>query len=118
MALTDTQKAQVRRALGYPDIYREPSNLESAFGALSPEGEAVVVELLGELAALRERMTAAQGQQGLKRVEDVEFFGAASLTALGAEGNRLARELAGVFGVEPRRLPFASGWGGGPCLRG
>lgn len=118
MALTDAQKAQVRRYLGYPDINREPSNLESAFDALSAEGEAVVVSILAEIATIRASISGSQTRQGIKRAEDIEFFQGGGLQALYAEGNRLAYELGAVFGIEPLRLPFSSGSGGGACLRG
>jgi hypothetical protein len=94
MALTDDQRASVRRYLGYPDRTQGfYSLLEGAMDALSTAGEAQVVALLTKLATLETRIETGWSTQNIKRAEEVEFFGSEGLAALLAEGNRLVNQL-------------------------
>lgn len=119
MALTDDQRASVRRYLGYPD--RSPgfySSLEGAMDILSVAGEAQVVSLLTKLASLETRIEAGWATQNIKRAEEVEFFGAEGKAAMLAEGNRLVRQLAALLGVEVLSSAFSSGACAGLAGRG
>lgn len=119
MALTDTQKASVRRFLGYPDVNRELSlELEGAMTALSAEGEAVVIELLDQLAELDATLRSSWTRQKVKRAEEVELWGADEIKALRQEGSRLANELAAVLDVDIRRNVFGGGARTGIAGRG
>lgn len=113
MALTDAQKAQVRRYLGFPDINREVDlRLEGAMLALHAEGEDLAVDLLAKLADIETRVTNALGDLRLKRVEDIEFQGAAQIQGLWSVGNRYAMDLSVLLDIRPRRMPFSTGRGG------
>lgn len=117
MALTATEKATIRRHLGYPDVNRLPSaSLEGALDALSPEGEEVVRDLLTRIAAAEARGDARGATSNIKRAEEVEFFGPAEAAAgLRADLRRLIDQLAATLDVQIRNR---SGAGGGPCGRG
>ena len=119
MALSDAQKAQVRRYLGYPDGYRYIyTELENAMTALSSEGETLVTDILTKLASIETKLTSAWDHQKVTRVEDVYFSGAGEVQSLRHEGRRLVADLASLLAVTPLRTPFSSGSGGGPTLRG
>lgn len=120
MALTNAQKAKVRRYLGYPDVNRLSfHNLEGAMTALSSDGETEVVDLLTQLAAVDTALSEAQDRQKLTRVEDVHFAGPGEIRALYHEGNRYAATLADVLDVQVRRFPFSGGGSSaGFALRG
>lgn len=117
MALTDAQKAQVRRYLGFPDVNRDAS-LEGVMASLSADGETLVGTILTALESIQTRLTASQGRQSIIQVEDVKFSGGDELRSLWAEGNRLAQDLASLLDVTPRRLPFGGGGGTRPTYRG
>jgi hypothetical protein len=115
MALTDAQKAQVRRYLGYPDVNRASyPDLEGALDALSAEGETFVGELLTSLASVQTKLASAWDRQKVHRAEEVTLAGHDEILALRAEGYRLARDLGVALDVKPRRNPFASGSGTHP----
>lgn len=119
MALTDAGAAAVRRYLGYPDINRESYlDLESALLALSAEGEAIVVDLLEQLAELDATLRSSWSRQKVKRAEEVELWGGDEIIALRQEGARLAAELAALLGVSILRNVFSSGAGVGIAGRG
>lgn len=90
MALTATQKAQIRLYLGYPDHMRYiHTRLESVLTNLSAEAETLVSAALTNLAvvdtgiatgAASAATAAAATAAGIKRVDEVWFFS-------GSEGN-------------------------------
>ena len=109
MALTATQRAQVRRLLGFPDVNRERYHrLEGAMTALSAEGEAEVVAKLTSLTSIDTTLTASWSRQKAKRVEDIHLAGFDEIAALRDEGNRLVCDIATVLGVQPRKLPYST----------
>lgn len=116
MALDASQKAKIRRYLGYPDVANEPFYLlEDHLNGLSAEGEVEVESILTSLAALDSQRVTNLTYLNLKRAEDVEFYeGGGAL--LMQERTRLIDELAGILGV-PVNSP-ASATSGGACLRG
>lgn len=119
MSLTTTQRAKVRRYLGYPDGNRElSSSLEGAMTSLSVEGEAEVVSVLSQLATIEANLESSWARQKVVRAEEVTLAGADEIMALRAEGNRLAATLGSLLGVEPRRQAFTSGASTGIAGRG
>lgn len=120
MALTSTQKASVRRYLGYPDVNRlMHHDLEGAMVAISAEGEVVVADLLAKLATLDTQLATKWTTQGIKRAEEVEFFEAGGITGLWMEGRRLVEQLAALLDVQIRRQIYGPGGGNcGPAGRG
>lgn len=103
MPLTDSQKAQVRRYLGYSDINRSCHwELESAFDALSTEGQALVVSILEDIEGIDTELTAQRSKMGVVRVEDVWFSASDGVMGLRSERQRLVQDLANVFGLQPR----------------
>lgn len=119
MALTTTQKAQIRRYLGFPDVNRQSDQrLESAMDVLSAEGETFVGGLLTQLATVETMLTDSWGRQKVVRAEEVTLAGDGEIRALRAEGARLAADLAVALDVTPRRAPFTSSAGSAPLRRG
>lgn len=116
MALDASQKAKIRRYLGYPDVANEPYwLLEDHLNGLSAEGEIEVESILASLAALDAQRTTNLTYLNLKRAEEVEFYeGGGAL--LMQERARLIAELAGILGVPVNTATAASS--GGACLRG
>jgi len=117
VALTTTQKAQIRLYLGFSDMSRStPTHwqLESMMVALSSEAETIVGALLTSLATIDTAFTttASLSSAGLKSVDNggVEWFGPTSAQAsLSAQGRRLVNRLALTMGVEPYADVFGSG---------
>lgn len=116
MALDNSQKAKIRRYLGYPDVSQLRYDLlEDAMSGLSAEGEVEVESILASLAALDTQRTTNLTYLNLKRAEEVEFYeGGGAL--LMQERARLIAELAGILGVPVNTTTAASS--GGACLRG
>jgi hypothetical protein len=119
MALTSSQKAQVRRYLGYPDGYRYVyTELENAMTALSAEGETLVGTILTSLALIETKLAASWDRMKVTQVEDVHFAGSGEIGALRNEGRRLATDLASLLSVRMLRVPFSSSTGNGATIRG
>lgn len=119
MALSDANKAQVRRYLGYPDINRSShSGLENAMTALSSEGETVVTGVLTQLDTIQTSLQGEWAYLRVQRAEDVTLNSAGALRALRAEGRRLAEELAATLDVQVNRDIFSGGSSSGVARRG
>lgn len=117
MALDASQKAKIRRYLGYPDVANEPFYLlEDHMSGLSAEGEVEVESILASLASLDAQRTANLTYANLKRAEEVEFYDG-GFALLGGERSRLIEDLSNILGVPVNPSAAASG-GGGACLRG
>lgn len=116
MALDNSQKAKIRRYLGYPDASQlRYDRLEDAMSGLSAEGEVEVEAILASLAALDAQRVTNLAYLNLKRAEEVEIYeGGGAL--LMQERARLIAELAGILGVPVNTTTAASS--GGACLRG
>jgi len=113
MALTATQKSQLRVYLGYPARFHQiQPELEQAFSALEgvPDDEALVVVLLGKLA------TAVTGVDA--RLEDAHdrlqasTVGSITLNpgeigALRSEGRRIVGRIASLMGVTVQADAFS-----------
>lgn len=110
MSLTDTQKAQVRQYLGYPDVGRSCyADLEGAMSQLSAEGVLLVAGTLTQLGAIDGKLEEAWDRQKVTRAEEITLAGPGELRALRAEGRRLARRTASLLGVRVRLDVFGGG---------
>ncbi len=119
MALTDTQKAEVRLYLGYSDASRGgPGDLERALVSLSTPAETQVAALLTSLAGIDTRLAASWDRQKVLKAEDVVLAGEGELRALRGEGSRLVRRLATILGVPVGESPFQSSMSSGIARRG
>lgn len=111
MALTDLQRADVRRFLGFPDqttgFY---SRLEGAMEILTPNAEARVIELLDRLVSIETKLFAALDRLKVSHVDrDIRLRGPEEIMTLREEGNRNARHLGIILGTGVLRYPFVSG---------
>lgn len=112
MALTDTQKASIRRYLGYPDWRQGAySLLEGRMSVLSDEGEIEVEGLLTDIGTIETRIKAIYSLQHVTRAEEVELRGPEGVASLRMEGRRLVEQLAAMLGVPIERNAFATGGG-------
>ena len=119
MALTDAEKAEIRRYLGYSDLNRLYTlPIEPAMNALSPEGETQVKGYLVDLADLQARLKAAWDRSKVLIVEDITLAHQKELAFLRSEGQRLVQDLATALSVRPLRKPFSPGPRGGMSHRG
>jgi len=119
MALSDANKAKVRRYLGYPDVNRETYHaLEGALVALSSDGEDVAGGLLTSLDTCHAALQDSWSRQKVVRAEEVTLAGPDEIRALRAEGRRLSAELASLFDVPIRRDIWGGSSASGACLRG
>jgi len=110
VALTDTQRAAVRRALGWSArFHQSDSRLEQAMSALStePEHELQVTDLLandGILANISDIQTKLRGAHSrlkANKVGSIELR-QQETNQLKAEGDRWVEDLARMLGVETR----------------
>lgn len=106
MALTTTQRAQIRFYLGYSDVSQgaSPNRLEGAMDSITSEAETIVTAILSQLVSVDAQFTSstALSSAGLKQVDNggVEWFGASSAqSSLSATGRRLVARLSAMFGV-------------------
>lgn len=117
MAFTESQKAQVRLALGYPFVYQDRnSRLESAFDLLGADASvsAIVVAILAQLTAVGTALESSLSSAGLKRAEDIEWYnngagGSAVIDQKRAEGRRYCGQLSILFGVPIMADMFGEG---------
>lgn len=114
MALTTTQRAQVRTYLGWPArFWQTTSQLEQAMNAVDGEAAelALVVALLVSLADIDTRLTACYGRLKALKVGSIELPGHGELMALRSEGRKFSGRLAAKLGV----AIINDAWsGGGP----
>lgn len=75
--LTDSQKSQIRLALGYPDGWRyRNTRLESVMDNVSPQAVTQLTTLLSQLLTVEQQIldAAAAGSDNIKRVDEITFF--------------------------------------------
>lgn len=119
MPFTDTQKAEVRKYLGYPDLTRgEYSKLEGALVAISEEAVSQVTVLLADIASVETELRGSWSLQKAKKVEEITLAGSDQISALRSEGNRLVTAIGSILGVWPTRPYFTTGTSGGMAGRG
>lgn len=131
MAFTDDQRRDIRHYLGFPDVFRSVnSRLESAMDVVGgrPDSVEQVEEILAEIAAAIAAMkpssaTGLHTQAGIKRVDEIEFFGNAGSGNVAASemrkvGRQWVNRLSIVMGVPIVHDIFGGGgyvdnsWGG------
>jgi hypothetical protein len=105
--LTAAQRMQVRRHLGYHSVAQSRYPLIEGFASLNsilddladtPETEAEVVVILGNLDALETRINAAPARLAASQAEDVTLNGQ-ELNQLWGEVRRWRRELSTLIGI-------------------
>lgn len=107
MAFTETQKSQIRLALGYPDTFLDRnSRLEDAMDLVGarPATQAIVDAILVSLSGVSTSLASSLSSAGLKRAEDIEWYasgggGSAVITQKRDEGRRFCAQLSIIFGV-------------------
>lgn len=127
MALTSTQRAQVRYYLGMSDVSQggDPNRLETAMTDITAAAEVIVGTILTALATIETSLTSATSstRAGIVSVDNGGVvWGADGMSAqrgLYVEGRRQCGRLAVMFGVLVERDVFGSGLStSGPCGRG
>lgn len=117
MALTATQRADVRRYLGWSARFHQfDSRLEQAMNALDtePEHELQVTDtlanngLLAALADIEQKLRDAHGRLRAMKVGSIDLTGFGEVQSLRMEGRRYAKTLASILGVEVRNDVFSS----------
>lgn len=108
MALSTTEKAQARLYLGYSGLFRYlHTRLEGALTSLDADGETLVRTQLTSLASLDTALgTAVTSSAGVKKADEVEFFGSSTATGgmtrieeLRRQGRLLVGRLSTMLGV-------------------
>jgi hypothetical protein len=120
MAFTDTQKAQIRQYLGYPDVYRYANpRLEGALEVMGerPEVVTIVTTILANLATADAKVNSVLAMAGIKTADEVEFFQAGAGNAAVNDARRYGRMWAGrlskLIGVPKANDAFSeSGYNG------
>ena len=117
MAFSDAQKTQIRRYLGYPDVYRQANTrLESAIDVVgSPHDTQPRTETdLAALAAIETKLSGSVlSSAGVRKVDEIEFFQNGILDITRKEGRRICGRLSVTFGVPLASDVFGtSGYGG------
>ncbi len=121
MALTDTEKASLRRVLGFSDANRQThvnTRVEQAFTALSPEGEVEIRAQLTAVVAIEAILVTSWTRQKVIKAEEVTLAGADEIRALRSEAQRLVDMIADILGLTPFRSVFTSGRRSGAASRG
>ena len=115
MAFTDAQKENIRFYLGYPQVYLYANpRLESAINVVGNSATLVdkVQGILDKLDATQDNLSQAQQTAGLKRAEDIEWYGNTNQNVVGilnAEGKKFCTQLSIIFGVPIANNVFAQG---------
>jgi hypothetical protein len=114
MSFTDTERAAIRAALGYPQLFKQEFyRLESAMDLVgsNPEQLTLAQTYLDQITTIETGLTSALATSGMKKAEDIEWYdGQARITGLRKEGRRLTARLSNLLGVE--KLSDAFGEGG------
>lgn len=128
MAFTEAQRVDLRKYLGYPDVYRQYNpRLESAFDVIGgrPDTQASIEALMVKIAAVDLAFSNALSLAGLKRAEEVEWYQAmvgkgisAPMAAAMALGRILIGRLSTTFGVPVYSDYFGPGGYSGDAYMG
>jgi hypothetical protein len=128
VALTDTQKAEIRRALGWSARFHQfDSRLEQAMSAIAtePEHELQITDtvanhgILANIDAIQTELTGAHARLKANKVGSI-LLRPEELKQLKKEGDRWVKDLARILGVETRngglfggaRIGTFAGFGG------
>ena len=111
MALTDTQKAQVRQYLGWERGYDRNSKLEDKLANLSSEEETLVVAVLTKLAAVDTAIDSLTTDSAgrVVQVDEVRFADRDPFEQYRDQGRRLVARLTALLGVDINRDFFGDG---------
>jgi hypothetical protein len=120
MAFDEAQKVKIRLFLGFPDVFQDGNpRLESAFDVIGarPDTQAEIETILTNLAAADAKVNSVLTHAGIKKVDEVEFFGSkAGTNAVDdarAYGRMWANRLSIVFGIPLVNDVFSErGYGG------
>jgi len=110
--LTETQKAQIRQYLGYPDYFRyKHTRLESVLTNMSNEAEVIIAGVLAQLVAVEAQIVDAIGQAGVIRVDEIWFekTGIQRILQMRKQGRMYAARLSIIVGVPIYSDVFGSG---------
>ncbi len=111
MALTDTQKAQVRQYLGWERGYDRNSKLEDKLANLSSEEETLVTAVLTKLAAVDTAIDSLTTDSAgrVVQVDEVRFADRDPFEQYRDQGRRLVARLTALLGVDINRDFFGDG---------
>lgn len=109
MAFTTVEKIKILKFLGYPANTINPDSLSYSkiisdrLLLVLPEAEQEVRTYLDRLDSIDDSLVAAVDSTGVKRIDDIEFFGSqdggTKLSALRSERNRIIKELAVMLDI-------------------
>lgn len=112
MALTETQKSQLRKYLGYPERFHQTRpEFELALVALqgTATGEAQVLAELARLVIIDSRLDDAPDRLRASTVGTITL-NPMEIGALRSEGKRIVRRIANIMGCEVNGSAFGGGW--------
>lgn len=115
MALTDSQKADVRYYAGWSARFHQTdSGLEHAMLALASDAahEAQVVALITEMKAIDQELTAARGRYKADSVGSIEL-NRSEPQQIRRDGKIKVRRMCSILGIQPGVDVFGLGGGGG-----
>lgn len=118
MALTETQKAQIRTYLGYSDMSRQGfQDLEGVMLNLSAAAETIVGSLLTSLTTIDTSLAdvSSANRAGIIEVDNggVKWAdGSSAGVAVAKQGRILVRRLSTILGIAPASDAFGSAVGG------
>lgn len=117
MAFTTGEKIKILKFLGYPANSVNPDSLSYSkiisdrLLLVLPEAEEEIKAYLDRLDAIDLSLVAAVDSTGVKKIDDIEFFGnqdGTKLSALRSERNRIIKEMAIMLDIcmkNPGGLP-------------
>lgn len=121
MSFTTAQTLKIREYLGYPQVYKQANpRLEGAIVTLGTDTDAVteVTSILSELATIESNISSRYATAGIKKVDEVEFFGGRGdgtnvISSQRSLGRRHVARLSILFGVPIASDVFGeTGYGG------
>lgn len=110
MAFTDTQKAQIRRWLGWSGRYfQTDSQLEQALLAIAAETQLLVEAEITNLTTIDAALSSSSLRTHFKaeQVGSITLQGADELELLRSQGRQAVGRIAAMLGVEVRHDAFA-----------
>lgn len=106
MAFSEGQKVKIRLFLGFPDVFQGGNpRLESAIDVIGerPGTQDEVEEILANLVLADAAVNSALTTAGIKKVDEIEFFGAgegmSSIDDARSYGRTWASRLSIIFGI-------------------
>lgn len=121
MALTESQKVQVRKYLGYPSLYANSFFvLNTYLDAISAEIQTEVESILARIVNVETAIDKAIKTAGLETVGtgDPGFYEGAKLSELRSLGMGFCNQLSLILGLKILFNPFGSGGFGAPSMGG